>query len=218
MNDPRGLHAGELVPGETIQNGDLAAGDKTLTIKSIEMRVLKDDDGKKRARGTVYFREDERGWVLNKTNVACLAKMFGEWSKDWIGKRVTLYRDGAVAFGRDLTGGIRVRGSPDITETLEIEIKHRQKKARKYVLTKTGNVAVGRVMDTLGATEKKPDIAALASAMVLELAMAMGGEDKKDEAKKALGKLTPNTLDAWLANGRVLVEKARGGREPGGEG
>lgn len=56
----------------------------------------------------LYFKEKDKGLVLNKTNIKAIAKLHGDDTDDWEGKRITLYQT-EVEFQGDTVLGIRVR-------------------------------------------------------------------------------------------------------------
>jgi hypothetical protein len=56
----------------------------------------------------LYFRNKDRGLVLNHVNAMTLAKGLGDDSKDWPGNTIELYSE-LVYFGGDQVDGLRVR-------------------------------------------------------------------------------------------------------------
>lgn len=126
-------------PNEKDYDGDYAAAFKgehlaaadftrpiTLRIKRITQKKIAEGKGKKE-KLTIYLEKlngqpVDRGWLPAKTACACLGGMFGREAKGWKGKRVTLYRDPDVRFGTDVTGGIRVLGSPDIEGDMPVRV------------------------------------------------------------------------------------------------
>ncbi len=57
----------------------------------------------------VYFKEHEKGMVLNLTNFQRIVSLCGkEDTDDWAGVQVQLFNDPTVDFGGKLVGGIRV--------------------------------------------------------------------------------------------------------------
>ena len=88
-----------------LKGADFEEGEtRTLTIKSVD----EEEVGKeKEQKVVVHFREEEKGWVLNKTNWRTIEKVYGD-TVDWPGKRIELF--GAwVEFGGEQQLGIRVR-------------------------------------------------------------------------------------------------------------
>ena len=114
-------------------------GDKTptMTIASVKLCKLEQEDGRHKDKGIIGFRETDRGWVLNRTNAQCLAAMFGNDTDGWIGKRVTLYST-PVRVGPKTEPGIRVKGSPDITAPMTVEVKLPRKKPQQMTMQPTG--------------------------------------------------------------------------------
>jgi len=59
---------------------------------------------------TVTGGKSNKLWVMNNTIPGELALLFGDTKiANWVGRRVTLYPDPDVMFGKKRTGGIRVR-------------------------------------------------------------------------------------------------------------
>jgi hypothetical protein len=88
-----------------LKGADFEEGEtRILTIKSVD----EEEVGKEREhKVVVHFREEEKGWVLNKTNWRLIEKHYGD-TLDWPGKRIELY--GAwVEYAGESQMGIRVR-------------------------------------------------------------------------------------------------------------
>lgn len=126
-----------LFPGQFIKAGEFNGRDVTLTIARIELMLLPQDKGGEKTRGVIYFQAAKKGLVLNRTNGECMKAMWGRNVADWVGKRVTLYPT-MVKFGREDVLAVRVKGSPDLTEPLQIEIKLPKKKAAMVTMLPTG--------------------------------------------------------------------------------
>lgn len=101
----------------------------TLTIESITLEELADDGGKSKKRWIGRFVGKTKGWVINRTNAELLAALFASTeTNDWIGKRVTLGSETVYLKGAPVPG-IRVKGSPDLKQPLEVALKLPKKKA-----------------------------------------------------------------------------------------
>lgn len=94
----------------------------TFTVKEVKLEKLEQDDGRQKDKGVIMFHEIDRGWVLCRTNAMCLAALFGDDTDAWVGKRITLFGTD-VKFGGETKMGIRVKGSPDMEQPLNVEIK-----------------------------------------------------------------------------------------------
>jgi hypothetical protein len=98
---------------------------------------------------------------LNKTNGECLKAMFGKVLKDWIGKSVTLCSE-IVDFGGKDTDAIRVYGSIDIKEDINVIIQLPRKKAITRVLHKVKS-ARERLIDAINNAENMERLEKLSS-------------------------------------------------------
>lgn len=107
----------EMFPGRFLKSQKLTKGDATLTIVTVKIEKFppKKKGEPDEVKGIVTFKETPLQWMLNKTNASCLAAIFGRETKNWIGKRVTLW---PAPFFNQFTGehttALRVRGSPDM--------------------------------------------------------------------------------------------------------
>lgn len=108
----------------------------TLTIGGVKVVSLEGEDGQKKGRPVVFFKEVKRGWVLCKTTATCLAQMFTPETEQWVGKRVTLYA-AQVQVGKERKPGIRVLGSPDIAKPISFDLKLPRKKPIRMTLKPT---------------------------------------------------------------------------------
>lgn len=119
MNDERKrakpVDYDQLYPGRFIKAGELLGKKVTLTIADVDLEDLEDNEGKKKAKATISFRETEKMLIACKTNGLCIKAMFGTKLADWIGKRVTIFPD--TWNGEPC---IRVWGSPDIEREMEV--------------------------------------------------------------------------------------------------
>lgn len=78
-----------------------------LTIKTVEMEEIGQGTDAQ-DKPVIYFRETQKGLVLNKTNWGLIAKALGSDDTDtWEKRKIALYSTD-VQFGKDMTRGIRV--------------------------------------------------------------------------------------------------------------
>jgi hypothetical protein len=106
-----------MFPSNYIKADDLEK-DFKLTIYKVAKEELTVAGGAKKVSMVVYFEEtassakknnrDEKAWVMNKTNMKIIKKLYGKDSDMWIGKQITLYAT-TCKFGRDTVDCIRVR-------------------------------------------------------------------------------------------------------------
>ncbi len=83
--------------------------DKTLTIKSHKVEEVKGDNGRGEDCLVVYFEEEEKGMIMNRTNCRTIETLYrSPYPVDWYGKRITLFVDQVRAFGK-VTDALRIR-------------------------------------------------------------------------------------------------------------
>lgn len=98
---------GQMFPSKYLKASDFDESGSVLTIDRVEMETVgqgKDADDKP----IVYFKELEKGLVLNKTNAGIISNLHGDDTDDWEGKLVTLYAT-EVQFQGDMVEAIRVK-------------------------------------------------------------------------------------------------------------
>ncbi len=83
------------------------SGDLIVTIDSVASETMGQGE-KASTKPIVYFREVDKGLVLNKTNATTIAKLHGPETDNWPGKMVALFAT-EVDFQGKQTLAIRVR-------------------------------------------------------------------------------------------------------------
>lgn len=78
----------------------------TLTITDVSMEEMGQGADKK-SNAVVYFKEVEKGLVLNKTNMNMIATFYGDETDDWEGKQINLVSTDVEYQGKRMRG-IRV--------------------------------------------------------------------------------------------------------------
>lgn len=126
----------QLFPGRFMKAGEFQGRAVTLTIASVEIEELPQDQGKAKVKGIISFRETKKGLVLNRTNGECFKALFGRETDGWIGKAVTL-------FTSEWNGepAIRVKGAPHLKQPLAFELKLPKRRPTPMTLIPTGKGA-----------------------------------------------------------------------------
>ena len=90
---------------------DFEDGDRTVTIDRVEQGIIDRKDGSDPQRvAEMHLREFDRPLVLNATNGALIAAMYGSAdTRDWEGKRITLTRGMTTNKQGQPCFGIRVK-------------------------------------------------------------------------------------------------------------
>ena len=72
----------------------------------------------------VYFKEFDKGMILNRTNARAIEKVSGSGLvEDWVGVQVTLYVEkGVKAFG-DVVDALRIRDKKPTRQTMTKQIE-----------------------------------------------------------------------------------------------
>jgi hypothetical protein len=189
-----------LYPGRFLKADMLKGMKVTLTIKNIDIEELVGEKNKAEPKVVVSFAERPFDYVLPKTNGFCLKRMFGNDPHLWIGKKITIYPT-TTKFGREDVDCIRIWGSPDIAEDLEITVPQGRKKAWETVMHKVET--------------KKAPAAAPASALPATLDprihVAFGILGWDTDTQKALAYLAANealTPAQMLADLNRLIDEA----------
>lgn len=135
-NEPRKLRKptsyDELYPGRFIKAGELLGKKVTLTISDVDLEELQGEDGKPKVKAILAFAETDKKHVMCKTNGVCLKDMFGHSIDQWIGKQVTIFPD--TWNGEPC---IRIWGSPDIAEEIEVTVSLPRRRPFKKTMHKT---------------------------------------------------------------------------------
>ena len=99
---------------------DFIGGPRTFTVAGVKT-------GSAEQKYDIELVEGEgRAWRPPLTVLRLLVAAWGDDAKVWVGRRVTLYRDPEISFGRDKVGGIRVShmshlpDGKELTENLTI--------------------------------------------------------------------------------------------------
>lgn len=82
--------------------------DQVCTIKECKLEQVGKDDSPEE-RWVLYFREREKGMVLNITTIRVLEQAYGGDTDHWMGNKVMVYVDPNVSFGGKVVGGLRLR-------------------------------------------------------------------------------------------------------------
>ncbi len=94
----------EAFPSQYLKADDLDGNNVTVTIKDIEHVEI---GQKKEQKLAISFVGKKKMMILNKTNASIIAKLHGDETEEWVGKRITLTaRD--VEFQGDVILALRV--------------------------------------------------------------------------------------------------------------
>ena len=104
------MRIGEMKESKFIKKEDVGEAGKNLTIRELKHENVAGENSAEDMKYVLYFKEAQKGVVLNWTNIQMAAKLCGsEDSDDWVGKQIQLYEDPNISFGGKIVGGIRFR-------------------------------------------------------------------------------------------------------------
>ncbi len=99
----------EIIQSKYLKKEDID-DDTIVTVRGIREENVGREDDRPEMKWILFFREFQKGMVLNPTNAQLVAKALGsDDSDDWIGKRLVMYVDDSVSFGGKIVGGLRVK-------------------------------------------------------------------------------------------------------------
>lgn len=93
----------DLYPSKFLKSSDIKGTEPTYVIASLEVEEV--GDGRK---PVLYFQNEEKGMVLNRTNADTIAQFMGENTDDWLGREITVCVM-RVQGPNGMTDGLRVK-------------------------------------------------------------------------------------------------------------
>lgn len=110
-----------------LDNIDLREGGHGIfTVTGVDVKVGTDQPV------TVHLAEFDRPWKPGKNMRRVLAYCWGRESDGWVGKRVELFADVSVTYGRETPGGTRISRMSGIEKTMHAPILVSQGRAGTY--------------------------------------------------------------------------------------
>jgi hypothetical protein len=98
---------GDFFPSKYVSAHDLGGKTVRVTIDKIGVEEL-ENDGRKQTKPVIAFREKTvKPMVCNKTNFLIIAKLHGDDTDGWIGKKIALHTE-MVSFKGKVTESVRV--------------------------------------------------------------------------------------------------------------
>jgi hypothetical protein len=92
-----------MFPARFLKSGDLEDGPMQVTIASVKPEEI---NGERKV--VANFSDSKKQMVINRTNARLIAKMYGNDTRNWLGKTITLVVT-EVPFKDDLVSAIRVK-------------------------------------------------------------------------------------------------------------
>lgn len=98
-----------MFDSDWVRAWDLGGKAVTVTIVKVEAGVLDNVKAKKKdKKPIVFFKGASKPLALNKTNAKTIAQLYGNDTREWIGKAVTIFPT-TTQFGNDVVDCIRIK-------------------------------------------------------------------------------------------------------------
>jgi hypothetical protein len=104
---------------------DFTAGPRIFTIAGVK-------DGAAEQKYDIQLQGEERVWRPPLTMIRVLMQAWGDQSDIWVGRRVQLFQDQTVTFGRDAVGGVRISALSHIDGPMKMKLTTTRGKRATY--------------------------------------------------------------------------------------
>jgi hypothetical protein len=118
-----------IIPkSDQLNADDLIAGPMTIKITGV-------DAGNAEQPVSIKYDGDRgRPYKPSKSMRRVLVTLWGTEGNDYIGKRITLYRDPNVKFGGDPVGGIKISHASDLEQSIQISLTEKRGKRAPHTV------------------------------------------------------------------------------------
>lgn len=114
-------HWRAMTDSEWLRSFDLQGRDVTVTIDKVVAGEVTGENGRVNKRPVLYFRGKGKPLAANATNCKTIARMYGNDTREWVVKRVTLFPATTKAKSGEMVDCLRIR--PEIPKTEKAEEK-----------------------------------------------------------------------------------------------
>jgi hypothetical protein len=130
---------------------ELVAGPRTFTITEVSK-------GNAEQPVQISFAEFPRVWRPSKGMRRVLAAGWGVNASEWTGRRVTLFFDPNVSFGKDRTGGTRIAAMSHIDKPLSVPLLVTRGKSAVFTVQPLPDIAPAPTPDDIAASTSIDDL------------------------------------------------------------
>ena len=113
---------------DQINNPDLAGGPMTITIKSVNINLKADQSV------SIGLEETDKVFRPGVGMRRLIAEIWGGQPQLFIGRKMVIYRDPDVKFGKDETGGIRISKMSHIDGVRRIVVRVSRQRYKEYTI------------------------------------------------------------------------------------
>jgi hypothetical protein len=108
----------DFFPSKYLRAADLKGKAVTATIDKVSSYIF-ENDGRKAVKPVISFKEDSlKDLVCNKTNAQLIAKLYGDDTDNWSGKKIGLAME-LTAFKGNVTESIRVKQPAEFNDSVD---------------------------------------------------------------------------------------------------
>jgi hypothetical protein len=105
-------HWRTYLESDVIRFVDLDSKEYTLKIASIKRGKVVGTGGKSTGKALIYFEGREKPLGCGTAILSQIAAIYGNDTKQWVGKEITIYPDPSVKYGGQAVGGVRAKAPP----------------------------------------------------------------------------------------------------------
>jgi len=134
------IRAAAAPKSDQINADDLIGGKIEITITAVKVSLSQEQPV------SISFAGSTKVYRPCKTMMRVLMAGWGDEEKEYVGKRLLLFRDAGVTFGRDTVGGIRIKGMSHLERDISIS------------LTKARGVRVRAMIEKLETPSERPEV------------------------------------------------------------
>lgn len=102
-------HWRTFLDSDVIRYVDLQDQEFTLQIKSVKKGKVTGKSGQAKGKAMIYFEGKEKPLGAGTAILESIGKLYGNDTRKWPGKWITIYPEHNVMFGSEKVGGVRVR-------------------------------------------------------------------------------------------------------------
>jgi hypothetical protein len=103
------MHWRALLESDVIRYVDLDGKEYTLRIAAIKRGKVVGTGGKSTGKAMISFEGREKPLAAGTAVLSQIAALYGNDTKAWVGKAVTIYGDPTIKYGGQAVGGVRVK-------------------------------------------------------------------------------------------------------------
>lgn len=116
--------------------------DIVLTIKTLTKEMVTGAGGREEQLLVCRFFEDVKPMILNKTNCKIIEDIYKTpYVEEWIGKKIQLYVQSGIKFGKEVTDALRIREKAPEVDPVKVEFKQLSAKVIKALSEYSGEDA-----------------------------------------------------------------------------